>query len=102
MRKTMTGLVVGGVSLAASSALAVGTGVLAVAVPVNLAPGTLLSCCVYAILATLLLILCFKIFDKVMTKIDLEAEVLKGNIAAGIFSAAVLIAIALIIAAAIS
>ena len=101
MKRTMAGVVAGGVLLAASSAFAAGAGTLAIAVPTSLEPGLLLGC-VYAIVGTLLLILCFKIFDKIMTKVDLEAEILKGNVAAGIFSAAVLIAIAFIIAAAIS
>ena len=44
----------------------------------------------------------FKLFDKAITKIDLEAEVSKGNVAAAVLSGAAIIAIAIIIAAAMS
>ena len=101
MNRNIAGLVAGGLMLASSSTFAAGTGNVAFAVPMSLEPGLLLGC-VYALVGTLLLIVCFKTFDKIMTRIDLEAEILKGNVAAGIFSAAVVIAIALIIAAAIS
>lgn len=69
--------------------------------PGGLGTGLFLSAA-YALFGTLLLLACFKVFDKVLTKVDLEGEVRKGNVAAGILSAAVLIAIALIIAASIS
>jgi uncharacterized membrane protein YjfL (UPF0719 family) len=41
----------------------------------------------------------FKVFDKIITRIDLEQEILKGNTAAAILSGAVIIALAIIIAA---
>ncbi|HWH71525.1 MAG TPA: DUF350 domain-containing protein [Candidatus Sulfotelmatobacter sp.] len=56
---------------------------------------------IYALLGTLLLLLCFKGFDKAITRIDLEGQIEKGNLAAGIFSAAIVLGIAIIIAAAI-
>ena len=87
--------------LAAFPALASETGGVTVGAHVGLGTGLLLGS-IYALVGTLLLIVCFKIFDKVLTRIDLEGEVLKGNVAVGILSAAVLLAIAHIIAAAIS
>lgn len=50
----------------------------------------------------LLLLIGFKIFDKLLTRIDIEGEIQKGNIAAAIIAGAVLIGLALILAAAIS
>ena len=44
----------------------------------------------------------FKLFDLVITRIDLEAEILKGNMAAAILSGAAIIGTAIIVAAAIS
>jgi uncharacterized membrane protein YjfL (UPF0719 family) len=43
----------------------------------------------------------FKVFDLVITRIDLEAEILKGNLAAAILSAAAIMGISIIIAFAI-
>jgi FtsH-binding integral membrane protein len=57
---------------------------------------------IYALIGALALFVCFKAFDKAITKIDLEEEIKKGNVAAAIFSAAIVIGIALIVAAAIS
>jgi uncharacterized membrane protein YjfL (UPF0719 family) len=42
-----------------------------------------------------------KIFDKTVTRINLEQEILKGNVAAAILSGSAIIAIGLIIAASI-
>ena len=44
----------------------------------------------------------FKLFDKAITKINLEAEIAKGNVAAAVLSGAAIIALAIIIAAAMS
>jgi uncharacterized membrane protein YjfL (UPF0719 family) len=44
----------------------------------------------------------FKIFDKAITRIDLEAEVAKGNVAAAVLCGAAIVAVAIIIAAAMS
>lgn len=49
-----------------------------------------------------MLLVGFKIFDKMLTKVDLEAEILKGNVAAGIIAESALIGTALVLAAAIS
>jgi uncharacterized membrane protein YjfL (UPF0719 family) len=43
----------------------------------------------------------FKIFDRLMTKIDLEKEIHQGNVAAAILGGAAILAIAIIIAASI-
>jgi uncharacterized membrane protein YjfL (UPF0719 family) len=43
----------------------------------------------------------FKLFDLILTKVDLEQEVAKGNIAASVLSAAVVLAITIIVAVAI-
>jgi uncharacterized membrane protein YjfL (UPF0719 family) len=57
---------------------------------------------VYALVGALILLLCFKGFDKAITKIDLEQAIEKGNVSAGIFSGAIVIGIAIVIAAAIA
>ncbi len=57
---------------------------------------------VFGLLGIVLIIIGFKIFDKIITKIDLEEEIKKGNVAAAILSGAAIIAIGLIIAACIS
>ena len=62
----------------------------------------LLYTAVFGIVGTVLVFVGFKIFDKAITKIDLEAEVAKGNVAAAVLSASVIIALAIIIAAAMS
>ena len=62
----------------------------------------LLYTAVFGIVGIILVFLGFKIFDKAITKINLEAEVAKGNVAAAILSGAAIIALAIIIAAAMS
>ena len=62
----------------------------------------LLYTAVFGIVGIILVFVGFKIFDKAITKIDLEAEVAKGNVAAAILSGAAIIALAIIIAAAMS
>ena len=61
----------------------------------------LLHCSLFGGLGIMLVIVGFKIFDWVITKIDLEAEINKGNVAAAILSAAVVIGISVIVASAI-
>jgi uncharacterized membrane protein YjfL (UPF0719 family) len=56
----------------------------------------------FALVGAILVVIGFKAFDKVITRIDLESEVKKGNIAAGILAGAVIVAMAIIIAAAMS
>ncbi len=56
----------------------------------------------FGLLGLVLMLVGFKIFDKAITHIDLEAEVKKGNIAAAVLSAGVVIGLALIIAASMS
>jgi uncharacterized membrane protein YjfL (UPF0719 family) len=62
----------------------------------------LLHCSLFGGLGIVLVIAGFKIFDWVITKIDLEAEIAKGNVAAAILSAAAILGISLIVAAAIN
>jgi len=61
----------------------------------------LVHCALFGGLGILLVIVGFKIFDAVITKIDLEAEINKGNVAAAVLSAAAIIGISLIVASAI-
>lgn len=56
----------------------------------------------FGLLGLIMMIVGFKIFDKVITHIDLEGEIKKGNMAAAVLSAGVLIGLALIIAASMS
>jgi uncharacterized membrane protein YjfL (UPF0719 family) len=59
-------------------------------------------CALFALVGALLVVIGFKAFDKIITRIDLEGEIQKGNIAAGILAGSVVIALAIIIAAAMS
>jgi uncharacterized membrane protein YjfL (UPF0719 family) len=61
-------------------------------------PDALGQMTVFAAAGVILLLISFKIFDKVITKIDLEHEISKGNIAAAILASAVLIAMSIILA----
>lgn len=56
----------------------------------------------FGLLGLVMMIVGFKIFDKVITHIDLEAEIKKGNVAAAVLSAGILIGLAVIIAASMS
>jgi len=60
----------------------------------------LVNVVLFGVLGIVLVILGFKIFDKIITRIDLEDEIRKGNVAAAILSGAVIIGLSLIIAAA--
>ncbi len=100
MKKSLLSIASGVLVLAATTARAEGV-VAEGGHHVGVGTGLGLSA-VYALFGTLLLLVCFKVFDKILTKVDLEGEVRKGNVAAGILSAAVLIAIAVIIAASIA
>ena len=62
----------------------------------------LLYTAVFGVVGILLVFVVIKIFDKAITRIDLEAEVAKGNVAAAVLSGAAIIALAIIIAAAMS
>ena len=62
----------------------------------------LLYTAVFGVVGIILVFAGFKIFDKAITKIDLEAEVAKGNVAAAVLSGAAILALAIIIAAAMS
>ena len=55
---------------------------------------------IFAIAAIILLFLAVKLFDKALTKIDLEAEIAKGNIAAGLLTGSIVIGISIIVAVA--
>lgn len=65
-------------------------------------PGALANMAIFAIVGVLLLLICFKIFDKAITKIDLETEIGKGNVAAAILAGAILISISIILAMSMS
>lgn len=67
----------------------------------NLAQGITLSI-VYGLLGMVLLIGGYFIFDIVLKKIDFNEELKKNNISVGIVIAGFLIAVAIVIAAAIS
>jgi putative membrane protein len=62
----------------------------------------LLYTALFGAVGIVLVFIGFKVFDKAITKIDIEAEVAKGNVAAAVLSGAVIVALALIIAAAMS
>lgn len=62
----------------------------------------LLYTALFGLVGIVLVFVGFKIFDKAITRIDLEAEILKGNSAAAILGGAAIIAVAIIIAAAMS
>jgi uncharacterized membrane protein YjfL (UPF0719 family) len=51
----------------------------------------------YSLIGVVLLFVSYKGFDILLTKIDFEDELKKGNVAVGIFIAAIFISIALII-----
>jgi uncharacterized membrane protein YjfL (UPF0719 family) len=53
---------------------------------------------IFALVGVLLLLISFKLFDRAITKIDLEAEIAKGNVAAAILAAGVLVSITVLIA----
>jgi uncharacterized membrane protein YjfL (UPF0719 family) len=55
----------------------------------------------FGFMGILMVLIGCKIFDKTVTRINLEQEILKGNIAAAILSGSAIIAIGLIIAASI-
>ena len=69
-------------------------------------PNSLLDAVGYAALfagiGVVLMIAGFKVFDKAVAHVDLEKEIQKGNVAAAVLAGAVIIALGLIIAAAIS
>ena len=62
----------------------------------------LLFTALFGVVGIVLVFIGFKVFDKAITKIDLEAEISKGNVAAAVLSGAAIVAIAIIIAAAMS
>jgi uncharacterized membrane protein YjfL (UPF0719 family) len=55
----------------------------------------------FGLMGIVMVLIGCKIFDKTVTRINLEQEILKGNIAAAILSGSAIIAIGLIIAASI-
>jgi putative membrane protein len=62
----------------------------------------LLNTALFGVVGVVMLLVGFKIFDKAVTHLDLEKEIQKGNLAAAIVGAAVLIALALILSTAMS
>jgi uncharacterized membrane protein YjfL (UPF0719 family) len=61
-------------------------------------PDALGKMAVFGAAGILLLFISFKIFDKLITKIDLENEISRGNIAAAILASAVLVAMSIVLA----
>lgn len=59
----------------------------------------LLYLVIFAAVGVITLIAGFKLFDKAITRIDIEQELLKGNTAVGILAGAVIIGLSIIIAA---
>jgi putative membrane protein len=55
----------------------------------------------YAVLGVVLMFVSIRVFDR-LTKLELEAELQKGNVAVGIFVAALFLSIAVIISRALS
>ena|ERR1041385_2913497 len=62
---------------------------------------SLLYSAVYGCLGILLVTFGFKFFDFVITRIDLEKEIAKGNVAAAVLSGAAILGISIIMAVAI-
>ena len=62
----------------------------------------LLAAAAFGIVGIALLAVGFKIFEYITPKLDVEAELAKGNVAVGIMVGALLIAMALIVKMAIS
>jgi uncharacterized membrane protein YjfL (UPF0719 family) len=62
----------------------------------------LLNSAVFGLTGVVMLLIGFKLFDKAIVHIDMEKEIKKGNVAAAILGAAVLIAIAMLISIAMS
>jgi putative membrane protein len=56
--------------------------------------------CIFALAAIVLLFVALKVFDKALTRLDLEGEIAKGNVAVAIFTGAVVIGISIIVAVA--
>ena len=61
-----------------------------------------LAAAVFGLLGIALLLVGFKAFERVTPKVDIEAELAKGNIAVGIAVGALLLAISLILMVSIS
>ena len=57
---------------------------------------------IFGLVAVVMLIIGFKLFDKAVAHVDLEKEIQKGNVAAAILGAAVLLSLAILLSAAIS
>lgn len=57
---------------------------------------------VYSLVGAAVLALGYRLFDKIISKVNLEDEVGRGNIAAAVLSAGVIVALAIVVAAAIA
>ncbi len=55
---------------------------------------------IFALVAIVLLFIALKVFDKALTRIDLEGEIAKGNVAVAIFTGSVVLGISIIVAVA--
>jgi uncharacterized membrane protein YjfL (UPF0719 family) len=57
---------------------------------------------VYAILGVVLMFVAYRVIDKLIPQVDFAEELKKGNIAVGIFIAAIFLSIAIIIGGALN
>jgi len=57
---------------------------------------------VYAVLGVVLMFLSYRAFDRLTPQVDFESELKRGNVAVGLFIAALFIAIAIIIGRALN
>jgi len=64
--------------------------------------GGAVSVAFFALVGTIVLFAAFKIFDWAFTRIDMEEEIKKGNMAVAILASAVMLGLSIIIAAAIN
>jgi putative membrane protein len=56
----------------------------------------------YAVLGVILMFVAYRLIDRLTPEVDFPAELKKGNIAVGIFIAAIFIAIAIIVGGALN
>jgi putative membrane protein len=61
----------------------------------------MISAGAFGVIGMVILLIGFKAFEKMTPRLDIEGELAKGNVAVGIFAAAMLIAMALILKMAI-
>jgi putative membrane protein len=62
---------------------------------------SLVAAAAFGVLGIVMLLVGFKAFERITPKLDIEAELARGNVAVGVMVAAMLLAIALILVVAI-